>query len=75
MGTMKLPPTPDGKVWYTRLDGSHVQLTLAQRAAVLKNLEAEGLDPAPQVDAVEPPPYPPEVLAIMEDVSSSRLSC
>ena len=32
-GVMKLPPTPDGKVWYTRLDGSHVQLTPAQRAA------------------------------------------
>ena len=64
---MKLPPTPDGKVWYTRLDGSHVRLTLAQRAAVLKNLELEGLKPAPQADDKAPPPYSPEVLAIMEE--------
>ena len=55
---MKLPPTPDGMVWYTRLDGGSVRMTPAQRDAVIAKLEAEGMPVAPQVDTI-----PAEALA------------
>ena len=76
---MKLPPTPDGKVWYTRLDGSHVQLTPAQRLAVLRNLEEQGLPQPPQaeqaaLDTAEPPLHDdPEVAAIMAEPAFREL--
>lgn len=48
---------PEGKVWYTSTEGSHLALSAAQRERVLQNLVAEGLPRPSQYDDT------PEMLA------------
>ena len=45
-----LPPMPDGRVWYTKLDGTLSLVTRDIRAAAIRNLAAQGIRPAPQQD-------------------------
>ena len=48
---------PEGKVWYTSTEGSHLALSAAQRERVLQNLVAQGLPRPSQYDDT------PEMLA------------